>query len=232
MEPSLLATLVFGFGLGLQHSFDADHLVAISTMVGRSRSVPRAAVVGAIWGLGHTVALLAAALAVITLRLSVAPATADALEVAVGVMLIVLGGDLVLHAMAGALRIHSHAHAHERGVHRHLHVHVQPVATHEHAHPAPIRRPFFVGVLHGLAGSAALMLAVLGTIGDAWTGLLYVAVFGVGTIVGMLALSALLGLPFALGARRSASVALRLQIAVGLGAVAFGLSYTWRVLGS
>jgi len=232
MEPSLLATLVLGFGLGLQHSFDADHLVAMSTMVGRSGSVPRAAVVGVIWGLGHTVALLAAALAVLALRLSVAPATADALEVGVGIMLMVLGGDLLLHALDGVLRIHSHAHVHERGVHRHLHVHVRPAVTHEHGHPAPIRRPFLVGMMHGLAGSAALMLAVLGTIGDAWTGLLYVAVFGCGTIVGMLALSTLLGLPFALGARRSASLAIRLQVVVGLGAVAFGLSHTWRVLGS
>src|SRR5262245_55256858 len=192
MEPSLLATLVFGFGLGLQHSFDADHLVAMSTMVGRSGSVPRAAVVGAIWGLGHTAALLAAALAVIALRVSVAPAMAATLEVGVGVMLIVLGGDVLLHALGGALRIHSHANVQEGGEHRH---------PHEHTHPGTIRRPFFVGVVHGLAGSAALMLAVLGTIGDAWTGLLYVAVFGCGTIVGMLALSTLLGLPFVLGAR-------------------------------
>ena len=232
MEPSLLATLVFGFGLGLQHSFDADHLVAMSTMVGRSGSVPRAAVMGAIWGLGHTAALLAAALAVIALRLSVAPVMADALEVGVGVMLIVLGGDVLLHALEGALRIHSHAHVHEGSEHRHLHVHVRPVVTHEHAHPGTMRRPFLVGVVHGLAGSAALMLAVLGTIGDAWTGLLYVAVFGCGTIVGMLALSTLLGLPFAVGARRSAALALRLRVVVGIGAVAVGLSHTWRVLGS
>src|SRR5262245_62594098 len=103
MDPSLLATLMFGFGLGLQHSFDPDHLVAMSTMVGRSASVPRAAVAGAIWGLGHTVALLAAALAVLALRLSVAPAMADTLELAVGVMLIVLGGDVLLHEIEGGV---------------------------------------------------------------------------------------------------------------------------------
>src|SRR5215813_4275299 len=117
MGPPLIATLVLWFGLGLQHSFDADHLAAMSTMVGRSGSVSRAAVVGAIWGLGHTVALLAAAMAVLVLRLSVAPAMANTLEVVVGVMLVVLGGDVLLHAL------------------RHVHVQVRPEATHEHAHP-------------------------------------------------------------------------------------------------
>jgi sulfite exporter TauE/SafE len=113
-------------------------------------------------------------------------------------------------------------------MHRQLHVHVPPVATHEHEHRRMIRRPFLVGVVHGLAGSAALMLAVLGTIGSPWTGMLYVLVFGGGTIVGMLAISALIGLPLVLTRRRLGAAANRLQLAIGLGAVAFGLSYTWH----
>jgi sulfite exporter TauE/SafE len=105
---------------------------------------------------------------------------------------------------------------------------VPPVATHEHEHRHIIRRPFLVGVVHGLAGSAALMLAVLGTIGSPWTGMLYVLVFGGGTMVGMLAISALIGLPLVLTSRRLGAAANHLQLAIGLGAVAFGLSYTWH----
>jgi ABC-type nickel/cobalt efflux system permease component RcnA len=228
MEQPLIATLMLGFALGLQHSLDADHLVAVSTLVGRGLSVSRSAVMGALWGLGHTAALLVAAVAVIMLRLTISPGLADALEIGVGVMLIVLGGDLLVRALRGEVRVHSHAHDHGDGTHRHLHVHVVPMAMHEHEHPRAIGRPFLVGVVQGLAGSAALMLAVLGTIGDPWTGVLYVLVFGIGTIVGMLAVSALLSVPLAVGSRRLGAYANRLQVAIGLGAVAFGLSYTWR----
>jgi ABC-type nickel/cobalt efflux system permease component RcnA len=230
MEQSLVATLMLGFGLGLQHSLDADHLVAVSTLVGRGRSLSRSAAVGALWGLGHTAALLVAAGAVVALRLTISPRVADALETCVGVMLIVLGGDLLVRALRGELRVHSHPHVHQGGMHRHLHVHVPPVATHEHAHDGPIRRPFLVGVVHGLAGSAAVMLAVLGTIGNAWSALLYVLIFGCGTVIGMLALSTVLGVPFVLGARGPGPLANRLQLVVGLGAVAFGVSHAWRAL--
>ena len=230
MEQSLVATLMLGFGLGLQHSLDADHVVAVSALVGRGRSLSHSAVVGALWGLGHTASLLVAAVAVIALRLTISPGVADALETCVGVMLIVLGGDLLVRALRGELRVHSHPHVHRGGMHRHLHVHVPPVATHEHEHAGPIRRPFLVGVVHGLAGSAAVMLAVLGTIGNAWTALLYVLVFGCGTVTGMLALSSVIGVPFALGSRAPGPLANRLQLAVGLGAMAFGASHAWRTL--
>ncbi|HWP64863.1 MAG TPA: urease accessory protein [Candidatus Limnocylindria bacterium] len=226
MEHSVAAILTFGFALGVQHSLDADHVAAVSTLVGRGGSLPRVAAMGAVWGLGHTAALLAAAVAVVWLRWSIAPPVADGLEVAAGVMLVLLGAELVVRVLQGRLRVHSHPHAHTGTSHRHLHVHAPPVATHEHEHAGRLR-PFLVGVVHGLAGSAALMLAVVGTIDTAATALVYVVVFGLGTMTGMLALSALLGLPFRHDAPR---LHVPLQLAIGTAAVAIGLSQAWPLL--
>lgn len=230
MEHSLLATLVLGFGLGLQHSLDADHLMAVSTLVGRDHSRRRSAMVGALWGLGHTLALVAAAAVLIAFRVPLAPAVATGFEVAVGFVLCVLGADLLVRATQGRFRVHSHPHAHADQAHRHLHVHVPPVAMHAHEHPAGMARPFVVGVVHGLAGSAALALAVLGTLDSAWTALAYVLVFGGGTILGMLAMSALLGVPIAAARRGSAGLGRPLEMALGAGAIAVGLSHAWHAL--
>jgi high-affinity nickel-transport protein len=108
-----------------------------------------------------------------------------------------------------------------------MHVHAEDA---EHAsHHGIGKRPFVVGLVHGLAGSAALMLFVLSTIDSPWAGLLYVAIFGLGTIGGMLAMSALIGLPFALASRRLSGLVRRLQLAVGIASFAFGIFYTWQV---
>ena len=145
--------------------------------------------------------------------------------------LIVLGADVLVRVVQGRLRVHSHVHAHTGTAHRHLHLHVPPVATHEHEHAHRLRQPFLVGAIHGLAGSAALMLAVLGTIGSAAIALGYVLLFAVGTIVGMLALSVLLGLPFAGRSQMPGSLAVPLQALVGMAAVAIGVSHAWRFFG-
>ena len=230
MDAPLLATLSLGFGLGLRHALDADHLVAICAIVGRDRerSVWQSSRVGALWGLGHTAALFAAAVAVIALRVTISPAVARSLELGVGVMLMVLGADLLRRVVRGELRIHSHEHEHDGAPHAHLHLHTHPVAV-DHAHHGVGRRPFWVGAVHGLAGSAALTLFVLSTIASPWLALLYVAIFGAGTIAGMGLMSTLIGMPFALAARRLTRVAHRLQLAVGFGSFAFGVFYAWQV---
>lgn len=226
MDGSLIGTLLFGFVLGLKHSLDADHLVAVSTMVGRSRSLWKSAWVGVIWGIGHTASLFVAAVAVILLRVTITPTVALSMEFCVGLMLIILGGDLIRRVVTGKMTIHSHAHEHPDRQHAHLHVHMNAA---EHEHHGVGRRPFFVGLVHGMAGSAALMLFVLSTIANPWVGLVYVAIFGVGTIGGMLVMSALIGLPFAVASARLSGLVGRLQLAVGLGSFAFGVCYTWQV---
>ena len=176
------------------------------------------------------VALFLAAAAVIALQLTISPRFAATTEGVVGVMLIVLGGDLLVRVLRGELRVHAHPHVHEgtSGLHVHLHAHAGGSEKHEH-HGAETRS-FLVGVVHGLAGSAALMLVVLGTIEGVWAGLCYVLVFGAGTIVGMLVVAALMGLPLALASRLLARLTVPLQLAVGLGSIGFGVFYAWRVV--
>jgi ABC-type nickel/cobalt efflux system permease component RcnA len=230
-DASRIAILAFGFALGLKHALDADHLVAVSTIVGRERSVWRSSVVGVVWGVGHSAALFVAALAVIVLRLRISPAVALLMELGVAIMLIVLGADLVRRVVRGEIALHSHPHTHgpTAPAHAHLHLHLHAPAVGHAAHHGIGRRPFMVGLMHGLAGSAALMLFVLSTIASPWLGLLYVAIFGAGTIGGMLVMAALMSLPFAVAARRRAGLLGRLQLAAGLGSLAFGAFYAWQV---
>lgn len=229
MDGSVLGTLALGFLLGVRHSLDGDHLVAISTIVGRERSIWRSSVVGAVWGIGHTTSLFLAALAIVFLKVSFSPRAALSLELGVGLMLVLLGVDLLRRLARGELRLHSHAHQHGGREHVHLHAHGSPFPPPTAAHHHVGKRPFFVGLVHGLAGSAALMLFVLTTISSPWIALVYVAVFGVGTIGGMLIMSSLIGLPFAVAARFAPRVFGAIQLATGVGSVAFGVLYAWRV---
>lgn len=219
-------TLGFGFVLGMKHALDADHLVAISTIVSRQASLWRSSIVGAYWGLGHTASLLVASLAVVGFRQAIPARTARGLEFLVAVMLVLLGVDLLRRIRRGELTIHSHEH----DGHAHLHAHLgrhQNGAGHHHHHLGS--RSFVVGVVHGLAGSAALTLFMLSTLASLWTALAYVLVFGAGTIFGMLLMSLIVGLPFAMAVRRGAHVALPVQVVAGVGSVGFGLWYTYRV---
>lgn len=238
MDGSLIGTLGLGFALGLKHALDADHLVAVSTLVGRTESVRKSAWVGMVWGAGHTASLFVAAAAVIVLRVSISPAVALSLELCVGVMLMILGADLLRRVRRGDLALHSHQHVHDDAQtpphrtgppHTHLHVHVGAASGDTHAHHGMGRRPFYVGVVHGMAGSAALTLFVLSTIESPWAALLYVLLFGAGTVGGMLAMSALMGVPFTLASRRLTSMAGRIQLAVGLCSLVFGAVYSWQI---
>ena len=153
-------------------------------------------------------------------------------------MVMALGADLLWRISRGEIVVHSHPHTHGDAVshdrdavrrHAHLHVHTRADAKQSPSHHGAGRRPFYVGVVHGMAGSAALMLFVLGTITSPWTALLYVLIFGIGTIGGMLVLSGLIGLPFAVASRRYSALTGRIQLAVGLGSVVFGAVYTWHI---
>jgi sulfite exporter TauE/SafE len=229
MYGSILGTLALGFVLGLKHALDADHLVAVSTIVGRERSVWKSSIVGAVWGMGHTASLFIAAVAVILLKLTISPRVALTLEFGVGLMLILLGLDLVRRVITGEISIHSHSHADGDAEHAHLHVHTDALAAADESHHPVGKRPFWVGLVHGFAGSAALMLFVLTTITSPWMGLLYVLVFGAGTIGGMLVMSAIIGLPFALANRVFSGIVGKIQFAAGLGSLGFGIFYAWHI---
>jgi len=229
MPDSPLAVLALGFVLGLRHALDVDHVAAVSTIVSARRSVWASSLVGAVWGLGHTTALLALGVVVVALQTGIPPAVAQALELAVAAMLVGLGARLLWTLRQGG-RLHLHGHVHDGRFHVHPHVHgrgAHAAGTDHHAHPG--RQPFVVGLVHGLAGTAGLMLAVVATIPSRPLALLYVAVFGCGSIGGMMAMSALLGLPFALAAGRLRRVDGVLAAWAAVASVAVGLALAWRL---
>jgi high-affinity nickel permease len=227
MDGSLVTALGLGLLLGLRHALDADHVAAVSTLVSRERGLVRSCLLGAFWGAGHTLALLGAGVAVIAFKLTITPGVEAALERTVGLVLVLLGGHVLVRALGG-LRVHGHDHTHDGVAHRHAHLHV---GSSDAAHVHLIQlggRPFVVGLLHGLAGSAALTLLVLGTIPSPIGALAYIVVFGVGSTAGMLLLSGLVGLPLALAAHGAHRLQTAIQVVAGIGSAALGV---WMLAG-
>lgn len=221
MDTSLIGALGLGFLLGLRHALDVDHVAAVSTFVSQERSVLRSCLRGTFWGLGHTLALLVAGVAVVAFKLQVSAELERGLERVVGLVLIGLGGHVLLRTFG--VRLHRHEHAHEGMRHRHLHVHVGEPGAHRHAHLwRGARQPLLMGLLHGLAGSGALVLLVLTTMPSPAAAAIYLLVFGMGSTVGMLILGGLIGVPFAHTAGRSRTVATGLQVVVGTGGILVG----------
>lgn len=173
MDLSLTAALGLGFLLGLRHALDADHIAAVSALVSQHRSVLRSCLLGTFWGAGHTAALLGAAGAVIAFKLTISPAVERGLEASVTLLLILLGGQVLLKALA-SWTLHQHAHSHEGRIHSHPHLHGTAEHTDDHRHLIRMGgRPFVVGLLHGMAGSATLMLLALTAISSPPGRLLY-----------------------------------------------------------
>jgi ABC-type nickel/cobalt efflux system permease component RcnA len=229
MDSSLLAAFGLGLLLGIQHALDPDHLIAVSTIVSEHRSFKWASLIGAFWGLGHTTTLFIVGVLVIGLRLTIPPRLGSGLELLVAAMLILLGLN-VLRKSFGAERVHLHTHSHNPETHTHVHVHENPKQDHGHAHRfAAMRRPFIVGMVHGLAGSAALMLLVLSTIDSAFGGLLYIVIFGLCSVGGMLLLSGIISLPFVLTAQRFSAMNRSIRVVAGVASVLFGLFLGWEI---
>ena len=223
MDTSLIGTLGLGFLLGVRHALDADHVAAVSTFVSQERGILRACLRGTFWGIGHTAALLAAGVAVVVFKLRISPALERGVEGVVGLVLVLLGSHVLVRTL-GAVRLHRHEHTHDGTAHSHVHVHVGDVIEHRHRHlwqAAP--QPLLMGLLHGLAGSGALILLVLTTMPSPVAAVLYVFVFGVGSTTGMLVLSGLIGVPFALTARGSRALTVALQAVVGAGTMLVGV---------
>ena len=219
--------LGLGLVLGLRHALDPDHVVAVSTIVGETKSLRRSSLVGTFWGLGHMMSLMVAGVLVIALKVQISDRMAVWLEFAVALMLIVLGAKAMLKPLRG-WKLHRHRHTHDGSVHTHLHLHRE---GNHHAHRHLIRlgaRPFVVGMVHGMAGSAALTILVLATIPSAVAGLVYIAVFGLGSVGGMLIMSSLISLPFVFAKKYFKAFGEAMHLAVGLASVAFGVFLAWQ----
>jgi nickel/cobalt exporter len=227
---STASVLALGLVFGLKHAVEADHLAAVSTIVSERKGLLSSSLVGGLWGVGHTISLLVAGVVVILLHVEIGERMALALEFGVALMLITLGVNAIRRLMRGG-QIHLHTHRHAHHIHMHPHIHdgstEDDLATHHGFRFSA--RPLLVGMIHGLAGSAALMLLVLSTIPSPLIGMAYISVFGIGSIGGMMLMSVLVGLPLRLTAARFTRAHLTVRCLAGLFSLGFGLFMVYEI---
>lgn len=215
LDAALLVALSAAFVLGVEHSFEPDHIVAVSTIATQSRGLGRSLLTGSLWGLGHTLALLVAGMLVILLRVQLPLNISAEFEFLVGIMLLLLGLWTVVNLKRK--KLHFHAHSHDGKLHAHLHSH-RDDETHNHPHV-----PLSVGVVHGLAGSGALVVLVMSTMAGVFQGLAFIAAFGVGLIVAMSLISSMLSLPVSFGGRFAHVTGFVFQAGAGCLSLALGV---------
>ncbi|HEU5452968.1 MAG TPA: high-affinity nickel-transport family protein [Terriglobales bacterium] len=230
----LLVIVAIGFLLGMRHATDPDHVIAVTTIVSREGEGRRAALVGAAWGVGHTLTILLVGSAMIVFRVVLPPRLGLAMELAVGVMLIALGFRNLGPLFSWTAR-RSGPEAQKQGLHNHEHSHPH---THDSVASLDKRfhrsqlyqfvRPLLIGVVHGLAGSAAIALLVLSTISNPRWAVAYLAVFGLGTVLGMMLITVAIGSGFAYGQRRFVNIGRHFAVAAGLISLVFGLVIAYR----
>lgn len=222
----MFAVLALGFAIGMQHALEADHIAAVSTLVAEKRGMKQMARHGAIWGLGHTLILMLVGGTAVVLGVSLEPFS-NGLEFAVGVMLILLGTHVLYRLSRERVHLHSHRHG-GKGLHFHAHSHKgesRPHAESDHDHAHPDRswvRPLAVGAMHGLAGTAAVVVLTAAAQTTPTMGLLYIAVFGAGSLIGMVALTSLIAVPMTLTANTLTWLNRTLQAFIGIVTIGVG----------
>lgn len=199
MLAILGVTLLTSLLWGMRHATDADHVVAVTTIVSRERSVWRAALVGAQWGIGHTLTVVGVGGAIVLFKLAITPRLGLSMEFAVALMLIALG---VLN-MAGS----------RRGA----------------VPPRLAFPPLLVGLVHGMAGSAAASVIVMALIPDPRWAMAALVVFCLGTMLGMALVTAALALPSAYAGARMAGIERHLRFAAGALSALFGVYLAHRI---
>ena len=251
---SFLSIIVLGFFLGMRHATDPDHVVAVTTIVTRQRQLTRAALTGAFWGIGHTLTILVVGALIILFNVVIPTRIGLSMEFSVALMLIILGAmnvvafmrasrSIALPTETGPETLHSHPHTHGDYVHSHVHGH-SPEAHLHRADRTPLAlldrlfgklaiyrpvRPFIVGVVHGLAGSAAVALLVLATIPNPRWAIAYLLVFGLGTVGGMMLITMSIASAFKFMGRGSQKFSQRLGLVSGLLSLAFGMLLVYQI---
>jgi high-affinity nickel-transport protein len=247
---ALLSILALGFFLGMRHATDSDHVIAVSTIVSRERDVRHAAIIGMFWGVGHSITLLVVGGAIVLFGLVIPQRLGLSLEFCVALMLIVLGALNLrvalrgVHARSAFTEQDSHEHPHRHGdyIHSHPHGHVPETHGHPEKSVPPARldrrfsgsrayralRPTVIGVVHGLAGSAAIALLVLPIIRDPLWAVMYLSIFGAGTIAGMILITTAIAVPFSYSARFQ-FVHHHLGAVAGVVSFSFGLFLVYQI---
>lgn len=228
----MLSILGLGFLIGMKHALEADHVAAVASLASGSKSIGETTRMGVAWGLGHTATLFLIGSVVLVLDWVVPETFALMLEFAVGLMLVGLGLDVMVRL--ARRKAHFHAHAHGGAHHFHAHGHApmggHDAAAHGHAHPRGLPlRALLVGIMHGMAGSAALVLLTLSTISSLWLGFAYMLLFGLGSVIGMAILSCAIAVPLRFTAGRLTWAFRGLTAGVGAATVVLGVSIAWRV---
>ena len=241
---SLLSLIGLGFLLGMRHATDADHVIAVSTIVARHKNVREAAWVGVFWGLGHSLTVFCVGGAIILLGIVIPGRLGLSMEFAVAVMLIVLGA-MNMKAFFDLPRAGTHSHAHAHGDYVHTHEHAHAPEKHPHnAQQTPLARldarfaglqvyqwlrPMIIGVVHGLAGSSAVALLVLAAIRETWSALAYLAMFGAGTIVGMALATAVIAVPLSYAGHAAPRWQGAFRLVTGAASAGFGIFLAYRI---
>lgn len=230
----MTSLLLLGFLIGMRHAMDADHLAAVATIATEQYSLRSSITHGLVWGLGHTSTLLLFGSVVIWADTAIPEQLAGLLEMAVGVMLVLLGGDVLRRVIRDRVHYHIHRH-HDRVAHFHAHSHSNDVAhrnsrhVHSHNNGFPMRT-LMIGLMHGMAGSAALILLTMETVDSLWAGLWYMLLFGLGSMIGMAVISFVIAIPLRASALGMTWMHNGLQAVIGLLTLALGTSVVYRVL--
>jgi sulfite exporter TauE/SafE len=242
---TLLSILLLGFFLGMRHATDSDHVIAVTTIVSRQRKISEAALTGIFWGIGHSLTLLVVGGAIILFGIVIPERVGLSLEFCVALMLILLGLFNLRGFNRSVRGVLDHQHPHQHGDYVHTHPHGHAIGEHGHTEDAvaPARldrwfarsqiyralRPVVIGVVHGLAGSAAVALLVLPIIRDPVWAMAYLLIFGVGTIAGMMLITAAISLPVAYSAQRFAFFNRWIAVAAGALSLFFGAFLVYQI---
>ncbi|MEY2196342.1 sulfite exporter TauE/SafE family protein [Neobacillus sp. BF23-41] len=210
MTGSLLSILLLGFLLGIKHAIEPDHVIAVSTIASESKNLKRSIFAGVYWGIGHTATLFIVGMFLIVAKNTITDTVALSLEFIVGIMLVSLGLNSIVAFMK-----HRHHHPHTEGS--------QTIEKKGRTH----YKSFFIGLIHGLAGSAAMVLLTMSTVSTAWQGALYILIFGCGTVVGMLSFSTVIGIPFVLTSGKQLNR--YLNHLSGIISILFGIYYMYNL---
>jgi len=227
MEIGFLTILSLGFVLGIKHAIEPDHVIAVSTIASQSKQLFRSTLAGVFWGIGHTATLLVFGIVLILMKGEIPEKWAMSLEFLVGIMLVYLGVKTVLSFK----NIHLHRHKHdENEQHKHLHSHVH-MGHHNHKHKhnkISYLNSMLIGIVHGLAGSGAMVLLTMSTVSGIWDAAIYIIIFGAGTVIGMLFFTTIIGIPFVLSSKKI-SLNQTLTQLTGLISIVFGIYYMYNL---
>lgn len=202
MEMSLLLVLAIGFVLGIKHALEPDHIIAVSTIASQSKKIWKSSLAGVFWGIGHTLTLLVFGVILILLKNEISEAWAMSLEFLVGIMLVYLGITTIFSW--------------------------KQTKRHDHTGRATYLKSMLVGIVHGIAGSAAMVLLTLTTIDAAWQGAIYIIIFGVGTCLGMLLFTTILSIPFVTSSSSKKVNRLLIRL-TGVISTLFGIYYMYNL---